>query len=44
MSNDPTYDPDCRKCDLDIHYCGGCGELLRHNGKELDGTTHKECT
>jgi len=44
MSKDPTYEADCYRCDLDIHYCGGCGDPLRHDGKESDGTKHKECT
>jgi hypothetical protein len=44
MNNDPTFDPDCNKCDYDLHVCGGCGEYLRHDGKLYDGTRHPECT
>lgn len=34
---------DCYRCDLDMHYCGGCGDPLRHDGKQFDGTKHEEC-
>jgi hypothetical protein len=44
VSKDPTFDPDCNRCDYDLHVCGGCGENLRHDGKLHDGSVHPVCT
>lgn len=41
--SDPTYSDDCNKCNYQLHYCGGCGDPLRHDGKTFDGTKHEEC-
>lgn len=42
--SDPTYEPDCHRCDYDLHVCGGGGEPLRHDSKQHDGTRHPPCT
>lgn len=42
--SDPTFDQDCHRCDLDMHVCHGCGEPLRHDGKQSSGTEHPDCT
>ena len=30
----------CDRCNYDRHICPGCGDNLRHDDRNLDGTPH----
>lgn len=33
----------CDRCNYDRHICFGCGDNLRHDDNNLDGTPHVGC-